>query len=146
MPRIELYPTTPDSLVTLGPTIGIQVGFDPDYEPGRGDPPALPPDEYPALIDTGAVESCIDVTLASALGLAVVDRVWASGVFGPTEANTYLAQVFIPALNHTLIGEFAGVHLLEGGQVHVALIGRTFLRHHRLVYDGRSGEVTLESD
>ena len=136
----------PDSLVAIGPTIGVQVGSDPGYEPTRGIPPALPPDQYPALVDTGAVDSCIDVTLASALGLTMVDTIQASGAFSRGEANTYLAQIFIPTLNFTLVGEFTGAHLLTGGQPHVALIGRTFLRHHRLVYDGRSGEVTLESD
>jgi hypothetical protein len=42
-------------------------------------------------------------------------------------------------------GVFAGVHLQEGGQLHRALIGRTFLRHYKMVYEGLTGTVTLES-
>ena len=146
MPRTELFPTTPDALVALGPTIGVQVGFDPAYRAEPGVLPTLPQDEYPALVDTGAMESCIGVSLVSALQLNPVNRLWVSGVGGPIEVNTYLVQVVIPSLSFVLYGEFAGVHLLAGGQVHVALVGRTFPRDHRLVYDGRTGIVTLERD
>ncbi len=146
MPKTELFPTTPDALAALGPTINVQVGFDPDYKPALGVYPALPQDQYPAIVDTGATESCIDVSLASALRLNPVNRLWMSGIGGAIEVNTYLVQVVVPSLSFVLYGEFAGVHLLAGGQAHLALLGREFLRHHRLVYDGRTGIVTLESD
>ena len=146
MPRIELPPTTPYQLVVFGPTISVRVGFDPGYAPERGVLPVLPPNEYPAIIDTGATQSCIDVSLALALGLNVVDNIPVSGVSGQTMVNTYSAQIVIPSMNRVIHGRFAGAYLQEGGHRHLAIIGRTFLRHHRLVYDGRSGEVTLESD
>ena len=146
MPRAELFPTTPDALVALGPTIGVQIGLGPGYAGEEGVFPELPPVEYPALVDTGAVDSCIDESLARSLRLAPMNRSLISGVGGIIEVNTYLAQAVVPSLSLAFFGELAGVHLQAGGQEHVALLGRTFLRDHRLVYDGRTGLVTLERD
>jgi hypothetical protein len=53
------------------------------------------------------------------------------------------AEVFVPYLNQQFYGAFAGVHLAAGGQVHQALIGRTFLRNMKMVYDGITGRVTI---
>jgi hypothetical protein len=57
----------------------------------------------------------------------------------------HLAQIHISTLKFTLYGTFAGVHLIKGGQVHKALIGRTFLRHFTMVYEGKTGRVTISS-
>ena len=57
--------------------------------------------------------------------------------------NMHLAQIYAPALQFTFYGSFAGVNLTEGGGHHWVLIGRDFLRHFHLSYDGPSGEVTL---
>jgi predicted aspartyl protease len=99
-----------------------------------------------ALVDTGATESCIDSQLALNLNLPIVDRRKISGTYGPHEVNIHLAQVHVPSLNFTVYGAFAGVHLAAGGQPHKALIGRTFLRHYTMIYEGRTGNVTLSSD
>ena len=48
-------------------------------------------------------------------------------------------------LNFTIYGMFAGVHLVAGGQIHRALIGRTFLQHYTMVYEGRTGTVTISN-
>lgn len=135
-----------DFLVALGPTILVDIGFDPSFQ-------TTPPMKRPiagmtgiqALVDTGAGESCIDSLLATQLNLPIVDRRSISGCHGSQEVNMHLAQVFFPALNWTIWGSFAGVHLAAGGQMHKALIGRTFLRHYKMVYDGRTGEVTISS-
>ena len=55
----------------------------------------------------------------------------------------HLAQIYVPALDFTMYGVFAGVHLTAGGQPHYALMGRTFLQEFTLVYEGRTGTVTL---
>jgi hypothetical protein len=55
-----------------------------------------------------------------------------------------LAQVHVPSLPYTIFGTFSAVDLAAGGQFHHALIGRTFLRHHKMVYDGKTGTVSLE--
>jgi len=97
----------------------------------------------PALIDTGAGESCIDEDLAQQLQLPLINQVQTSGVHGPGQLNVYLAYIAIPALNTTQAGAFVGAKLTAGGQIHQALIGRTFLKDALLVYDGRSGSVKI---
>lgn len=135
-----------DLLVSYGPTLLVDIGFDPNFKP--------PPDPKPpiagitgihALVDTGASESCIDSLLAAQLNLPIVDRRQISGVNGAQEINMHLAQVYIPTLHYTIYGAFAGVHLTAGGQVHRALIGRTFLQNFTMTYNGATGAVTLSS-
>ena len=55
----------------------------------------------------------------------------------------HLAQIHVPDVNFTIYGEFAGVHLRAGGQPHDALIGRDFLQHFTMTYNGYSGSVDL---
>ncbi|WP_040566083.1 aspartyl protease family protein [Magnetospirillum molischianum] len=97
----------------------------------------------PALLDTGAAESCIDDSLARSINLPIIDRVMVSGVGGATEVNVYLAHIVVPAIGYIQWGRFAGALLTNGGQVHRALIGRTLLRDVLVVYDGREGKVKL---
>ena len=97
-------------------------------------------------MDTGAQASCVDSALAMELGLPVVDRTQVAGIHGASEVNSHLAQIYIPDLEFTIYGQFAGVHLAAGGQTHSALLGRTFLRHFTMTYEGRTGTVTISSD
>jgi hypothetical protein len=55
----------------------------------------------------------------------------------------YLAQIHVPSLLFTIHGAFAGVELAAGGQVHKALIGRTFLQNFTMVYEGTTGTVKI---
>jgi hypothetical protein len=135
-------------LVAIGPTLFVQIGFDPAYDPlavpiGA---PNLPTNFLHALVDSGATESCIDSTIATALNLPVIDRRSVSGVHGAGEVNMHLAHIHIPMLNFTLYGAFAGVALQAGGQQHHALIGRTFLRNFTMIYEGRTGTVTIHNN
>jgi hypothetical protein len=92
------------------------------------------------------MESCIDSDLAMRLSLPVIDRRHLSGAHGAKEVNVHLAQVRAPALNFLLYGPFCAVDLAAGGQKHRALIGRTFLQHFTMIYEGRTGTVTLSND
>ena len=139
-------PGAPGSILLMawGPTLGVNVGFDPTYT----DPPAMPVPgitDIGALVDTDATECCIDNLLAAQLGLPIVDRRSISGVHGSHLANVHLAQVHVPSLNFTVYGAFAGVDLVAGGQQHQVLMGRTFLQSFTMVYEGRTGTVTLSS-
>jgi predicted aspartyl protease len=138
-----------DLLIGAGPTIFVMIGFDPTYDPA-GDVkvrlPLLPQQQLPALIDTGATESCIDGGLAMRLNLPIIDRRRVGGVHGAGEVNVHLAQLHIPSLSSTLYGPFCAVDLIAGGQAHHALIGRTFLQHFTMTYEGRTGTVTLSND
>ena len=147
------FASTPDGqpahelLVTWGPTIVVDIGFDPNHDSNTAKVPPVPGTTgLHALVDTGATESCIDSQLAAQLNLPIVDKRAVSGVHGKHEVNMHLAQVHIPALNATINGVFAGVSLREGGQLHSALIGRTFLRNFQLLYNGLTGDVEIRSD
>jgi predicted aspartyl protease len=143
-------PSPADSLALLGPTVFVDVGFDPALfgqalpAPATSTPPlvAIPAVQVPALIDTGAQQSCIDEVLAQQQHLPLIDQQTLSGVSGATIFNVYLAHIVIPGLV-TQFGRFTGVHLQTGGQVHRVLIGRTLLKGTLMVYDGRSGSVKL---
>lgn len=130
-------------LTAYGPTLFVDVGFDPTFK--EGTLPVAGIKGIRALVDTGAGESCIDSLLASQLNLPIIDRRSVSGVHGSQEVNMHLAQVHVPKLNFTIYGAFAGVHLTAGGQWHQVLIGRTFLAHYKMVYEGNTGTVTISS-
>ncbi len=147
MARTECgFVDAPHLLARFGPTLLAHIGFDAAYNSAGTEPPELPETAFPALVDTGAQENCIDAALAVELRLPVVDRATLAGVDGATEVNRHLAQVYIPELDWTVYGTFMGVHLAAGGSPHTALIGRTFLEDFTLIYDGRTGRVTLEND
>lgn len=145
MPLLECGPQTPpgifsaDDLIKMGPGAMVQVG------PPSPTNPMEHASSVPtvALIDTGATESCIDEQLAISLGLPVIDKIMIGGVGGSAEHNVYLAVITIPGTTLLQHGRFAGVHLAAGGQLHRVLLGRTFLKTSVLIYDGRTGRVTL---
>jgi predicted aspartyl protease len=138
--------TGSDLLVWSGPTIQVDIGFDPLFRFSEGAPLPIPGlQQLEALVDTGATECCIDSAVAAFLNLPIVDRRRIGGVGGVHELNIHLAQVRVPALNYTMFGQFAAVHLQAGGQPHKALLGRTFLKAFTLVYEGRTGTATISS-
>jgi predicted aspartyl protease len=154
--RVTLH-SGQDLLLVKGPTIVVEVGFeatlfaDPSKTPaialamaqGITVPSTLKAVE--ALIDTGAAESCIDEDLANELQLPLIDKGKCSGVGGQHELNIYLGHIRIPALNQIQWGRFIGARLTGGGQPHRALIGRAQLKAMILIYDGRTGAVTLST-
>ena len=146
MPELECGFTSGDVLFAVGPTTYVLVGFDPEWLGADTGTPAIPDGQHAALIDTGAIESCIDDSLAQRLGLPAIDRETIAGVSGPMEATRCAAQLHFPELSSTLHGIFSGVRLAEGGQPHVVLLGRDLLQHFTMTYDGRTGRVTLNDD
>lgn len=138
--------TSQQALTQFGPILSVRVGFDRSFEPSHSLSPNLPEELLSALVDTGAGESCIDSDLAKALQLPRVDQRMVSGVGGEFKTSTYLAQIYVPALEITLYGGFAGVHLNSGGQPYSALLGRTFLQHFTMTYEGRTGVVLIGDD
>jgi predicted aspartyl protease len=133
-------------LVTMGPTLFVDIGFDKDWHSASGVTPVAGIERMQALVDTGASECCIDALLATQVGLPIVDRRPIAGVGGKHLVNIYLAQIHVPSLRFTIWGAFAGVALSAGGQVHSALIGRTFLKNFTMVYEGRTGTVTIHNE
>jgi len=136
-----------DLLVSVGPTLLVDIGFDSKFDPAATPlkTPSASIQGVHALVDTGASESCIDRDLADQLKLPIIDRRKIAGVGGAHEVNMYLAQIHVPSLTFTLYGAFAGVGLADGGQPHKALIGRTFLMRFTMIYTGSTGDVELYS-
>ena len=152
MPLAEVgfcYPGIPEDkraglLFTVGPTVHVTVGHLDTKDAAN---PVLAKDKasdsVPALVDTGAYESCIDDALAIKLGLPIVDRQKCAGANGESTHDVYLAYVHIPTLDYAQYGRFMGVHLLAGGQPHQVLLGRTLLQTMMLIYDGVHGTATI---
>ena len=133
-------------LTRYGPTLFVDIGFDPDFDLSHSNTPPKPGVKgVQALVDTGASESCIDSVLAAELALPVVDQQLIGGAGGEHLVNMHVAQIHVPSLRFTIYGRFAGVHLAAGGQVHGALLGRTFLKNFLMTYDGRSGTVEIST-
>lgn len=133
-------------LVAFGPTILVDIGFDNTWNINTSSTPPVPSiSDIKALVDTGATESCIDDLLAVQLNLPIIDKRPLAGIGGQQEANIYLAQIHVSALQYTIYGTFAGVHLTAGGQIHQALIGRTFLNVFTMIYEGKTGTVIIKS-
>ena len=134
------------ALTRFGPILGVRVGFDRAFEPSQSASPNLPEELLPALVDTGAFQSCIDSDLAGNLQLPIVDQQSVSGAGGEFKTNIFLAQMYIPDLRITLYGRFAEVHLNSGGQPYSALLGRTFLQHFTMTYEGQTGVVLVSNE
>ena len=128
-----------------GPTLIVRIGFDPGYDYLNPNVlPAIPGADHHALVDTGAGGCCIDSAVALALNLPIIDQAVCSGISGPRIVNMHMAQIYVPTLQFTFVGAFAGVDLIAGGQPHAVLIGRDFLRHFKMRYHGDNGTVEIE--
>src|SRR5437764_11276337 len=80
-------------LATLGPTLLVDIGFDPTFDPKASNLPVPGLRGIRALVDTVASESCIDSLLATQLNLPVVDKRRVCGISGPQEVFIHLAQI-----------------------------------------------------
>jgi hypothetical protein len=63
-----------DILVEFGPTLFVDIGFDPAYQPAARIAPTPGITKVWALVDTGATMSCIDTQLAATLALPIIDK------------------------------------------------------------------------
>jgi hypothetical protein len=100
-----------------------------------------------ALIDTGAVQSGIDESVALGLGL---NPVGVSELLTPTGERTKVGVFwgelsFVDGAVAPLRQQFLGMKLGYSAGEHkiVAILGRDFLREGRLTYDGRSGRYVV---
>ena len=97
-----------------------------------------------ALVDTGASDSCIDATLAEDLGLTPVDEETRLGVHGAGPVTIYRGWLRVTALGMNKHGRFGGADL--AGAPFKALLGRDFLRHCIMEYNGHTGLVTITAN
>jgi hypothetical protein len=117
-------------LAAIGPTIRVDIGFNPTLlgqVPSIGATGATPAtdststsvapisasvpvplalssliENVPALIDTGAMISGIDESLAKQLRLPLINQISSGGVHGQGPLNVYLADISIPLLVPTI--------------------------------------------
>ena len=95
-----------------------------------------------ALIDTGASRTCIDDTLAQQLGLPPIDVVTTSSAsHASTQQNVYPVQIEVVGSNIKVNVNAIGAALAAQGIA--VLIGRDFLQHCTLFYNGITGQITL---
>ena len=133
-----------DLLIQFGPTLLVDIGR--KSRSRAGETPDLEAKRIKALIDTGAGGDCIDEVLAKDLRLPITGEGEISGVGGRHRAFIYTARLYVPALDKLLFQQFTGVKLAEGQQFQRVILGRTFLRPYRLIYDGGTGEVDVVSE
>ena len=136
--------TPADLLLRFGPTLMVDIGL--RSRAPAGQPPDLPFKGVRALIDTGAGGDCIDDELAKSLGLPISDEGEISGIGGRHHAYIYTARIYVPTLGRLLFQPFTGVKLQQGAQWHRVILGRSFLRPYRLIYDGTNGQVEITDD
>ena len=141
MGKTPITYTNKEELIALGPLLPVHIGLDIESLPIVNLDSMLGP--LPALVDTGAYDSCVAKEIALELQLPIVGQRDVFGVSGQFKANVHLAQIHIPDLDFTLYGRFAGVDLV-GGVPYSALLGRTFLQYFTMVYEGSKGIVTFD--
>ena len=128
------------SLVKHGPIVQVQIGFDPEYR--RGKRPHLGEERFGALIDTGADQSFVDPAVADRVLMPQVDWTVLRATDGTRRTRVHLAQVYIDLPKLTLYGRFAQYPVSRNMPFDI-ILGRSFLQHAVMQYDGPNGTVTL---
>jgi predicted aspartyl protease len=95
------------------------------------------------LIDTGACVTCVDEDLAQQLQLPAIDVVqMSSASHAATQQNVYPIEFeIVGAAIRINVPRAIGASLASQGII--ALIGRDFLQHCTLFYNGVTGAITL---
>ena len=130
------------ALLLHGPTLPVLVG----YGPEAAAPPDLPTASVTAIIDTAADSNCVDEDLAIRLGLPKITESPVTSAHGTRAANVYRGRIFVPELDWTFDGRLIGVSFDAEQQQWSVILGRTFLQHFLMTYDGRTGEVIVSND
>jgi predicted aspartyl protease len=96
-----------------------------------------------ALIDTGASTTCVDDTIAQFMGLPAIDVVtMASASHASTQQNVYpIHMQIVGSPIRVEVPRAIGANLQVQGII--ALIGRDYLQHCVLHYNGLTGAITL---
>jgi len=143
----------PSGLVLAGPLVKVTLGPHPDDAKATaaagGTPKTI--DHY-LMVDTGAQSTIVENVIAQALGLIPIRYVQVMGVSGKAEdCPLYRMSITISMKEDgTGVGgqaffvtNVAGVASPPKPLTHIGLLGRDFLSHVRLLYDGPKGEFEL---
>jgi predicted aspartyl protease len=95
-----------------------------------------------ALIDTGAISTCIDEETAKQMQLPIINVVnMASASHPSTKANQYPVKFQIVGIPMFFNSTATGAPLKVQGLI--ALIGRDLLQHCTMIYNGSLGQISL---
>ncbi len=95
-----------------------------------------------ALIDTGAISTCIDEEIATQMHLPIINVVnMASASHASSKANQYPVKLQIAGIPMFFNSTATGAPLKIQGLI--ALIGRDLLQHCTLIYNGSLGQISL---
>ena len=129
MPRLIVSVTLPEDRLALGPQLPVNI-------PGSNDP-------VPALIDTGAAISLIDVALARRFYTPTHDVLPVGGVGQGDEQPPFDIDVYIPDLSRYVPKPIAGAPFIRSGMPFVFIIGRDVLLDYVLTIDGPSRTISF---
>ncbi|MGH9399497.1 MAG: hypothetical protein ACRD00_03950 [Thermoanaerobaculia bacterium] len=143
----------PGGLAAHGPLIEVTLGPHPaDAEAiskSGGNPRSM---ERRLLVDTGASRTCIEDRVAQELGLIPIRFDPFFGVSGkPAEYPVYRMSIVVamkenetgPSHQAVFLADVIGMPAPPHLTSHVGLLGRDFLQHVRLVYDGPRGRFEI---
>ncbi len=125
----------PHDLYRLGPVARLRIGFTiNDLSPN------LESELFIALIDTGATNSSIDVSIAEDLRLPIIgDPENQVGANGPFKSQPVLGFIEIVDIAAFAYRRFGTLPLIEHGLPYHAVLGRDFLSQGVFTYDGPRG-------
>lgn len=136
-----------DVLINVGPLAEVSLSPSPDVAAiltGSGKP--LPTRVVKMMVDTGAQKTVVEDKIAAALGLVPLRFTPMVGVSQKPElCPLYLMSVHIAMTDGkkntvvTFTAEIIGMASPPQPQLHAGLLGRDFLSHFKMVYDGKGG-------
>ena len=133
----------PEDLWHSGAVTTALLGYQGGQSVGDLDVDALLSTEKPALIDTGALENYVDISVPQRHGLrrSGSGSGIASTAGGYAAAAVYVGHLYLPELDRKLLSEFVALDLVGSGLDYSMVLGREFLRPYIFAYDGVGGSV-----
>jgi hypothetical protein len=143
----------PWGLVQQGPLVQVTLGLHPDdfqrVVAEGGTPKSF---QHALMVDTGAQATSVENKIPEALGLVPIRFARMMGVSGkPEDYPVYRMSVGIgmgddrtgTVLPAVFVADVVGTPSPPAPLSHVGLLGRDFLRHVQLLYDGPKGRFEL---
>ena len=91
------------------------------------------------LVDTGASDICIDVRLADALGLPVIDQAEVGVVGGRVPASIRVGRLEVPDVGFSHAVRLFALRMRRA--THDVILGRAFLQRYIVTFDGPRGTM-----
>jgi len=131
-------------MTALGPVVPVQIEIPIvlAQKLGAAGQPVPTPFVGNAMVDTGAGITCVDRSVAVALGLQPVGTTHLAGAVGQGPRNLYAVRIVLWGGQLNVDATGAAEADLGAFGIH-ALLGRDVLDKMLFIYDGTQGEFTL---